>query len=176
MMSYFATAMLALGVLASEPQPLEWQADYGKALAATRAGDQPLLVVLDEPGSAENRVEPKLLGEEKATERKFRLLRRYQRCHVDVSTPYGKKVAEAFKAKQFPHTAIIDKTGSAVIFAKTGKMDESEWDATLEKYQDGNKPTPARRVSYKIGGDSTESTAQPLSNPRYCPSCQRRSM
>ena len=144
--------------------------------AATRAGDQPLLVVLDEPGSAENRVEPALLGDGKATERKFRLLRRYHRCHVDVSTPYGKKVAEAFKVRKFPHTAIIDKSGTAVIFAKSGKIEDGEWDATLEKYQDGNKPTPTRRVSYKISGETSDSTSQPLSNPRYCPSCQRRSM
>lgn len=175
MLSYLATAMLAMGVLASESAPLEWQSDYGKALAETRADNQPLLVVLDEPGSAEARVEPAMLGDGKASERKFRLLRRYHRCHVDVTTPYGKKVAEAFKVRKFPHMAIIDKTGSSVLFARSGKMDEAEWDATLEKYQDGTKPTPSRRVSYKIGGGSSESS-QPISNPRYCPSCQRRSM
>ena len=69
MVSYLATAMLAISVLAGTPQPVEWQADYGKALAATRAGDQPLLVVLDEPQAADARIEPALLGEGGSTGR-----------------------------------------------------------------------------------------------------------
>jgi hypothetical protein len=166
--------MIAVGVLAGSPQPVEWQADYGKALAATRAGDQPLLVVLDEPKSADARVEPALLREEAAVGQDSGLLRRYHLCHVDVSTRYGKKVARAFKARRFPHVAIIDKSGSVVIFAKSGKMAKNEWNEALRSHQDGTRPM--RHVSYKLTGDSDGSSAPVYRNNSYCPSCQRRSM
>ena len=52
------------------------------------------------------------------------LLGNYQLCHVDTSTEYGKKVAEAFRAKEFPFTAIIDKTGSIVLTKKEGQLSQ----------------------------------------------------
>ena len=63
MMSYIATATLAVGLLATTPQTPAWEASYGKALEATREGNQPLLVVLDKPNTEEARVEPELLSE-----------------------------------------------------------------------------------------------------------------
>jgi hypothetical protein len=178
MVSYLATATLAIGVLASAPQPIEWQADYGAALAATRAGEQPLLVVLDKPNSAEARIEPALLREGAAEGPEADLLDDYNLCHVDVTTDYGKKVAKAFKVKRFPHLAIIDRTGSVIIFAKSGKIDGPEFDTVLTKHRDGIRPA-VRRVSYKLSDGTTSSTeeAKPVyRNPGYCPSCQRRSM
>jgi hypothetical protein len=147
-------------------------------LAATRAGDQPLLVVLDDPKSTDARVEPALLREGAVEGSEAELLDDYNLCHVDVSTEYGKKVATAFKAKRFPHLAIIDKTGSVIIFAKSGKIDGPEFDTVLAKHRDGIRPA-VRRVSYKLTDGSTGSTesATPVyRNPNYCPSCQRRSM
>ena len=174
MVSYLATAVLAVSVLAGTPQPVEWQADYGKALAATRDGDQPLLVVLDEPKSAEARVEPALLGEGAVNTPDAELLHRYRLCHVDASTPYGKKVAGAFAAKRFPHVAIIDRSGSVILFSKSGKIAQNEWRTALNEHQDGTRPL--HRVSYKLTGDASESSSTPAySNPGYCPSCQRRS-
>ena len=82
-----------------------------------------LLVVLDKPNSKEARIEPALLSEDKATSDNSKLLKPYRLCHVDVTTEYGQKVAKAFNAKEFPHVAIIDKTGSMVIFNKTGQID-----------------------------------------------------
>ncbi len=58
-------------------------------------------------------------------------------CHVDVTTEYGQKVAKVFNAKEFPHVAIIDKTGSMVIFKKTGQIDSAEWQKILDEPQDG---------------------------------------
>ena len=51
-----------------------------------------------------------------------KLLGAYELCHVDVSTEYGKQVAKAFGATQFPHTAIIDRTGAVVLFKKPGQI------------------------------------------------------
>jgi len=175
MVSYLATAMLAIGVLAGTPQPVQWQADYGTALAETRAGDQPLLVVLDEPKSDDARVEPALLGDGEVNTPDAELLHRYHLCHVDASTPYGKKVAGVFAVKRLPHVAIIDKSGSVILYSKSGKIARSEWRAALKAHRDGTRPL--HHASYKISGDAAGSSSTPVySNQSYCPSCQRRSM
>ena len=182
MLSYLATAMVAVGVLASTPIPPEWQADYGKALEATRDGKLPLLVVLDRPDADEARLEPELLAEGTSSGEETDLLRPYNLCHVDVSTDYGKKVAEAFKAEDFPYTAIIDKTGSVIIFAKAGKMAGDEWQDVLKKFREGDRESaittsqPTERTSFKISQDSYRSATPAIQSPNYCPSCQRRSM
>ncbi len=174
MVSYLATVMLAISVLASAPQGIEWQSDYGDALAETRSNVEPLLVVLDMPQSADARIEPALLseglGDPEATEQ----LKGYNLCHVDVSTKYGKKLASVFKATSFPHVAIIDKSGSVVIFKNSGKMSKSEWTTTLASYRNGDRRA-ARRISYKLNGDAAEGTTPAYRNNSYCPSCQRNS-
>jgi hypothetical protein len=170
MISYLATATLAVGMLAAAPKPLDWEPSYGKALEATRAGQDPLLVVLDKPGSEDARIEPEFLNKDEVGGEQVKLLRPYRLCHVDVSTDYGQKVADAFQAKSFPHVAIIDKTGSMVIFRKSGKIQEDEWAKILTKHKNGERPaaTAVSRVSYKPTGKSSSSASRP-----YCPNCQR---
>jgi hypothetical protein len=174
MISYMAIATMAIGLLAASPQPSTWEASYGKALEASRADNSPLLVVLDNPNSEEARIEPALLGDATPAGKQAELLRPYRLCHVDVSTEYGQKVAKAFQAKSFPHVAIIDKTGSSVIFSKTGKIEAAEWEKALTVHRNGERPV--RTVSHV--------TYKPASSPviyggsvsgSYCPSCQRQS-
>jgi len=173
MVSYFATAMLAVGVLASTPAPVKWQADYGDALAATRADEkQPLLVVLDEPNGTEDRIAPALLGEGDAQSVDRKLLKHYHLCHVDVSTKYGKRIAGLFKAKRFPHVAIIDRSGKVILFKKSGPISSTEWTKTLEVHQDGERVV-AKHISYTVSGDAAQSSTPSYSNNGYCPSCQR---
>jgi hypothetical protein len=185
MVSYLATATLAVSLLTSTPQPLEWQADYGKALAATRSGDQPLLIVVDKPGTAENRLDPTLLSQGTIEGQSFELLRPYHLCHVDASTEYGQEVAKAFKADSFPFTAIIDKTGSVVLFSKSGQIAGDEWQQVLKSFQKGDLDDSlattegVKRVSYKLAGSSGASSAvAPVSSSKpYCAKCQKhRSM
>jgi hypothetical protein len=186
MVSYLATATLAISLLTSTPQPLEWQADYGKALAATRSGDQPLLVILDKPGSTDSQVDPALLSQGTIEGQDFELLRPYHLCHVDASTEYGQEVAKAFKAGSFPYTAVIDKTGSVIIFSKAGKMASDDWQQMLKTFQNGDRndalaaSAPVKHVSYKLTGNSTASSdVAPASSypPGYCPKChQHRAM
>ena len=98
MISYLATATLAVGFLAGAPQAPQWEASYGKALKATREADAPLLVVLDKPNTEEARLEPELLSEDVDRGKDTKLLRPYRLCHVDVTTRYGRRVARAFRA------------------------------------------------------------------------------
>jgi hypothetical protein len=150
MMNYLATAMMAVGLLAAAPKAPHWEASYGKALEETREGQDPLLVVLDKPNSKEDRIKPELLSENSLNGENSKLLKPYRLCHVDVTTDYGQKVADAFHAKNFPHVAIIDKTGSVVIFHKSGQVTQTEWEKIL--------------TSHKAG----ERSSRP-----YCPNCQR---
>ena len=152
MINFVATATLAIGLLAAAPKAPQWETSYGKALEETRAGQDPLLVVLDKPNSKEARIEPALLSENKATSDNAKLLKPYRLCHVDATTEYGQKVAKAFHAKEFPHVAIIDKTGSMVIFKKTGQIDSAEWQKILTKNKSGERPSS------------------------YCPNCQRNKL
>ena len=170
MISTLTAALITFGSLTASAvstgaDAVQWQADYGKALAATRQDDRPLLVVLDVPSDPKSAVETEQFefeGEQ------GKLLESYQLCHVDVSTKYGKKVADAFRAKQFPFTAIIDKTGSVVLLKKAGQISDDEWQETLAKYQKGEQSTKTYTTSfYRGGSDETKAIT-----PSGCTSCQ----
>jgi hypothetical protein len=170
MVQYFAAVMTVAASFAASTK-VEWQSDYGKALAATRSDQRPLLVVLDDPADPKARLDAQLLDETK-------LLKPFRVCRVDVSTDYGRKVAEAFHATQFPHTAIIDKTGAVVIYKKPGQISENEWSDALAKYKSGDRSAPVEQTVYYRGDSSGSilSDSAGLSNPAYCPSCQRKAM
>ncbi len=171
MLSYLATASLAISAFLGAPQRDQWESSYGKALEATRAADEPLLVVLDKPNSKDARLSPELLSEEQAEGVTSALLKPYQLCHVDVSTSYGKKVAKAFDAASFPHVAIIDKTGSTVIFRKSGKIQADEWQRILTRHKTGDRSLAkaVSRTTYKPSSSSSD-----ILRPS-CPNCQRNS-
>ncbi|MEM9660163.1 MAG: hypothetical protein AAF961_17500, partial [Planctomycetota bacterium] len=111
-------AATSLAAAASQPEQ-QWESDYGKALAATRKVNRPLLVVIDKPSDEKARLGDKLLNVEGEY---GKLLKSYELCHVDAATEYGRKVAQSFGAKSFPHTSIIDKTGAVVLFKKAGVL------------------------------------------------------
>jgi hypothetical protein len=169
MVHYLAVATLAASTFAVSPAKVNWQADYGKALAATRSDQRPLLVVLENPTGPQTTFDAKLLvpeGEQAA------VLKSYRVCKVDASTEYGQKVAQAFGATQMPHTAIIDRTGSSVLFRKPGQIAGQEFQATLVKFRSGVAPK-VQNVFFRGSTILGAQTAQPISN---CPSCQRKAM
>jgi hypothetical protein len=170
MVSYFATVAVAVGLVSAPPGPVQWEPSYGKALEASRAVEHPLLVVLDKPENAEARVAPELLSPSAADSKEAEMLRPYQLCHVDVTTEYGQRVAEAFKAKTFPYVAVIDKTGSVILFSKAGKIATDEWGKVLSTYKSGDRSTAVSRVSYKLQNPSNGSIMT-----GSCPTCQQRS-
>jgi hypothetical protein len=161
---------VAIGLLAAAPEPIQWESNYGKALRETRASDaRPLLVVLDKSTMPEEQVEPALLATDDFASDEAELVRPYERCHVDVSTEYGQRVAKAFGAEQFPFTAIIDKTGSVILHTQAGSVDAEQWKATLVTFRDGERPTQKEMVTFQKPVVSSGS-----SRP-YCASCQRGS-
>jgi hypothetical protein len=164
MIEFLAMTVIAFSSLGVSTDSADWQSDYGKALEASRTGEKPLLIVLDDPSNPAAAAD-QLEAEGKQEE----LLGAYECCHVDVSTEYGKKVADAFKAKEFPFAAIIDKTGSVVLHKTAGKVTDKEWQDTLATYQNGER-TKAIQTSFFRGGEVTSS----VQSPSYCPSCQRK--
>ncbi len=152
MINFLATATMAITMIATAPKAPQWEQSYGRALEATRSGQDPLLVVLDKPNSDDARIEPALLSEDNADSDASKLLSPYHLCHVDVTTEYGQKVAKAFHATQFPQVTIIDKTGSVVIFKKSGQIDKDEWDKMLASHKSGERPA----------------------SHAFCPNCQRQ--
>ena len=168
---YLTVVSLFVSAVSATGPKVEWQSDYGKALAATRGDDRPLLVVLDVPGNKKTAVEEKQL---EITGEQGKLLSSYQLCHVDASTKYGKKVAEVFKAEQLPFAAIIDKTGSVVLCKKTGQLSTDEWQDVLKTYEKGERAKPAKvhTSAYRGGMFSGEGSSTSVVSPSYCPSCQ----
>lgn len=150
---------LAMGlVLASEVNAPQWIGDYGIALEQTALDSKPLLIVIDDPKVAEGRIEQVSYVSDAA---QAQLLANYTLCHVDATTPYGQKVAEAFDAPGLPFTAIIDKTGSRQIYRNAGTYTPEQWSATLTTHRKGE--IPARAVS----SSNTRTYVR-----SYCPSCR----
>ncbi len=175
MFSVCSVVALVLSTVVAPAQPatgpVTWEADYGKALEATRHDDRPLLVVLDLPADTESAIDSEQLA---LKGQQGKLLSSYQLCHIDASTRYGQKVAEVFRAEQFPFTAIIDKTGSIVLCKKKGQLSTTEWEDVLATYQDGEpssvtRHTTAYRGGSMFGGDLSTTDVR---SPAYCPSCQ----
>jgi hypothetical protein len=142
-----ALLLCAFGV-APLPAGPNWLSDYGQALRQARAAESPLLVVLHNPNDTTHRLDAApasvnpASGPAPAVPIASRLLRNYVLCDVDVSTPYGRRVAGSFKATRFPHTVIIDRTASVQIFRKTGRLTASEWTATLNQHRSGERYVP----------------------------------
>ena len=111
-----------------------WLEDYGNALRIAKAVKQPLLIVLDKPNEPKQRTIQVRLQYDRT---EVDLLGHYQLCHIDATTPYGKAVAKAFGATEFPYTAITDKRGGKLLFTRAGRFTHSDWVATLASHKDG---------------------------------------
>lgn len=157
----------------------DWHTDYGTALKQTRSDDRPMLVVIDEPGNQELSVSKEVLDQADG--------KTYDLCHVDASTKYGKKVAKAFKTKQLPYVAFIDKGGKVILHSETGKLTKGTFTHLQTKYRTGTKPvrhvaakpisTVSRVIQSPVNSLPSFQSSQPYfpsASPRpYCAKCQR---
>ncbi|MCG8449051.1 MAG: hypothetical protein MI725_05665 [Pirellulales bacterium] len=170
MVYLLAAVSMVFSAVSTNANQAQWQTDYGKALAATRQDDRPLLVVLDVPADSKSAVKNEQLdtkGEQ------GKLLRSYQLCHVDASTKYGKKVAEVFKAEKLPFAAVIDKTGSVVLCKKNGQLSDEQWKNVLTTYRKGESVAATQHTAaYRGGMFDNKDDSTTIVSPSYCPSCQ----
>lgn len=180
MLSTWMMAVAASALTAGQQTAPQWHDDYGQALAETKQEAQPLLVVLDDPSNEAKRLDPALLSAETGG----LSLGSYALCRVDVTTDYGKKVAEGFKVTEFPHVAIIDKSGSVILRRIKGDVSLAEWKSVLNRHQNGvrtgatrytvAKPVVSEAPAVMPTFSSPVYNAPVYSSPQpYCPSCQR---
>ena len=140
-----AVTLLAFGfVEVTTPSTTAWLDDYGTALQVARLAQRPLLVVIENPNVAEQRLdEIDEFGE---------LLNNYELCRVDVTTSYGQKVAASYGATTFPYTAITDGTCRSIVYRGAGKFSPEIWERTLSVYSEGRS---YRRVTVnRVSSDS----------------------
>ena len=147
MYSLFFTVVVAVTSVSPTADALSWMHDYGQAIKVTRLEQRPLLLMLDNPSRREWRVRrAKLWGDETQAE----LLKHYTLCYVDVTTPYGRRVAKAFQVSELPQTTIIDTTGSSIIFQHTGHMNTIDWVSALVSHRSGVVGSQRRPVSARV--------------------------
>ena len=132
----FVALTISATILADATEKPQWISDYGVAIQAAKSAQQPLLVVLDKPNEPGQRFEQASYTSDKT---QLALLSNYKLCRVDVTTPYGRKVAEAFEATQFPYTVITDKTCTKIRYSKVGHLGTEEWITTLAEYKSGQR-------------------------------------
>ena len=132
-----ATLALSMSMVGGSSSSREWSTDYARAFRVAKSSQRPLLVVLEEsqkPGTQVKQASFTLDDTMNA------LLGPYELCRVDVSSPYGRKVAAAFGATRFPFTAITDRSCSVLVYKKTGQFTMQEWVAMLVAHQRGDVP------------------------------------
>ena len=128
-----ATWMLCL---ASSATGATWHDDYTTALKAARADRKPLLVVMHNPQQPQQTLEQVAKAQTESTT----LLENYHVCRIDVSNANGQRVAQVFRATQFPYTVITDRAAQKIIFRKGGDFTDAQWSETLADYRRGSKP------------------------------------
>lgn len=143
-----------------------WTADYGNALKKARAADRPLLVVLDDPASPDQRLD-QILDRSQSE-----LLEKFELCRVDVTTEYGKKIATVFRATEFPYTVVTDRAAQRVLLRRVGRITAPDWERLLREYSNPQRTvtqvasTSADQFSSASGQGGTVSrsigTSQPL--------------
>jgi hypothetical protein len=148
-MSLVLASLVGVTLAATGVSDDPWATHYGTARDEARRLGKPLLVVIEEPGRETTRRHRAGLAGSLLS----RLLSHYRLCRIDAGTPYGRKMARAFDAGEFPFTAVIDKTGEKQIFRKAGAFSPEEWHATLASFQEGKAPAggvSVRRSRSKI--------------------------
>ncbi len=125
-----ASALLVFSfVEVTTPPSTTWLDDYGTALQVARLARRPLLVVLENPHEPSER-----LGGIASDDELAHLLSNFELCRVDVTTNYGRKVAESFRVSTLPYIAITDERCKSVVFRGAGKFGSQIWEKTLSQY------------------------------------------
>ncbi len=140
----YAAVVVAASFFGTPPSHnSQWLNDYGIAIQAARLAQRPLLVVLENPTIAEQRLD--LDGSGQLGE----LLESYELCRVDVTTAYGQKVAASYRATEFPYSVITDISCRNILFRRHGMFSADILERTLDDI--GETPISRNRT---IGEES----------------------
>lgn len=124
--------MAATSLAVTATGDLDWSTHYGDAKASAARSNRPLLVVIENPEVAAASLDDTALVK---SQDRVQLMKSYELCRVDASTPYGKRVAAAFGAKTLPYTAVTDRSARYITYRKSGKMSSDQWSQALGQPQ-----------------------------------------
>ncbi|MCA9263870.1 MAG: thioredoxin family protein [Planctomycetales bacterium] len=144
----FSSATTLPFASAMTPHSEVWNENYAEALDVARLTERPLLVVLEDPNDPAQRIENLKPNDGTKT---GDLLMEYELCRVDVTTEYGKKVAEVYGNPQLPYTVITDRSCHLILFRGAGKFGEETWEQYLASYLRGS---PSSRLSRLTNDDA----------------------
>lgn len=145
-----------------------WSKDYGQSLQAAKTARKPLIVVIENGSDPQQSFDESLLGDKLARSGNFAL------CRIDASTDYGRLVADAFQAEQFPFAAISTSDVRRIAFRKHGQMSEQEWKDVLARAGSEPQRHSVQRVDPSTDGWMTQPiqrSSRPVGN---CPNCRYR--
>ncbi|GEM_PF-3380125 len=168
MNAFFAVCVLSLTTLSAVPETLVWKEHYGQALQSARSHQRPLLLVMQDPSDPNCRLQQIDSVSDKDHNE---LLRRFELCRVDVTTPHGKKTARVFGAEQFPYTVMIGNQGKKIVFRQAGAMASEDWKNTLKSYQSSPEPALSKTTARGSFGSRTNAGRRlrsTLLTPRPC--------
>jgi hypothetical protein len=148
---------------------LQWSNHYASAKNEAAAAQRPLLVVLENPDDPAGRLNTDQIAGD-ATQ--VQLLEHYQLCRMDVTTDYGQRVAAAFGAKQFPFTAITDKSARYIMFRSAGPMSTEQWKQTLASRKNGQITRTTADVQRVEASKVITSWPSPVATPMSMPMTQ----
>lgn len=154
-------AILISGVVssASGDSGLSWKRHYDSAKRIAQAAKKPLVVVLENPKSANQKIDISKLA---ANDLRMLSKGSFELCRVDATTDYGKKVAAAFGAREFPYTVVTDNKSKRIVFRKPGQMSRKDWTLALAKSRtaaDDVDRVVARKV---VVDDTSQSMSQSI--------------
>lgn len=126
----FACMATSVAMAAPGGKVLNWGKNYGTSKKAAQAAKRPMLLVMENPTD-----KAKTLDDSKLRDQQREILAKdkFELVRVNVNTEYGKRVAAAFGAKQFPYTVVTDDASKHIVFRKPGAMSERDWTLALGK-------------------------------------------
>jgi hypothetical protein len=128
MKGILTSLVVVFGIAQSSSAAPKWETDYGTALHSAQTAERPLVVVLENPHDPAQSIDKEALTSGFG---RPELLGKFQLCRVDVTTKTGKLVAQAFRAEEFPYTAISDQKCKKIIHRQAGRPTPRKWVSML---------------------------------------------
>lgn len=162
MLSQLAILILAFTTTGTSEQDaqLKWSRHYENAKQVARAEQRPLVVVIeDSTKNADFNVDAKT--KEVLLEKNFQLVK------VDVRTKYGREVAKAFGAQEFPYTIVTNGDCTEIAFRQAGPMTVWDWAFALGKSLDsiGGRTDEPNKLHWSSHYDDAKRLAMEAKRP-----------
>ncbi|MCA9121203.1 MAG: hypothetical protein H6822_21860 [Planctomycetaceae bacterium] len=133
-MRILLAVIFVLGVSTDlQANELVWHSDYGAALELARSSERPMLLVISRGNPYAEASRQSAAGQRPYPAEEA--LKSYVLCRVDANSEHGQRVAKAFQVSEYPHSVVIDRTTTRILYRKTGPFTKETWAAMVTRYQ-----------------------------------------